>query len=326
MELSQKQRQREVILHLWNQGVRTARVIQLQTGIGLSTIYYNLKKLNETGSVAQKKGQGRPKKITSSASHTIVQCIRHNPKISIGDLVNKLADKGVKVGRETVRTYLHSHGYKNALPLATPMLTATNKAKRVAWAQQHLNDDWSRTLFTDETSFQLFRNTITQCYKHKRPTRPSPKNRQKIHAWGGFYAQGKTSIYCFGGIMDADFYIEILKNQLPEVEEMLGNVWRFQQDNDPKHTSRKAKNFLNENVPVLIDWPSNSPDINPIENLWELLKRNVEKRKPRNLEDLERYMVEEWEQIPDFVLQNLIDSMTTKFEEVIKLQGERINY
>src|ERR1051325_8365939 len=55
MELSHKQHQREVILHLWNQGIRITRVIQLQMGIGLSTIYYNLKKLNKTGSVAQKK-------------------------------------------------------------------------------------------------------------------------------------------------------------------------------------------------------------------------------------------------------------------------------
>ena len=75
---------------------------------------------------------------------------------------------------------------------------------------------------------------------------------------------------------------------------MLGRNWRFQQDNDPKHTSHKAKNFINENIPVLIDWPSNSTDINPIENLWEL-KRNIEKRRSQNSEDLERLMVEEWE-------------------------------
>jgi transposase len=126
--------------------------------------------------------------------------------------------------------------------------------------------------------------------------------------------------------MDADFYIEILRNQLPEVKEMLGRNWRFQQDNDPKHTSHKAKNFINENIPVLIDWPSNSPDINPIENLWELLKRNVEKRRPQNSEDLKRLMVEEWERIPDFVLKKLIESMPARCNEIIRLQGKRINY
>jgi transposase len=186
MEISQKQCQREVIYHYWNQGIHAARVIQQKTGIGLSTIYYNLKKLKKTGSVAQKKGQGRPKKITNSDACIIGQCIRRNPKTSVSDLVNKLAEKGTKVGRETIRTHLHTFGYRNAVPLATPMLTTKHKEKRVEWAQKHLNDNWKKTLFTDETSFQLFRNTITQWYKNKRPIRPIPKNRQKIHAWGDF--------------------------------------------------------------------------------------------------------------------------------------------
>jgi len=147
--------------------------------------------------------------------------------------------------------------------------------------------------------------------------------------WGCMTAQGVGYACHIDGHMDAELYTHILEEEFLQSLEYYGmdvNKIIFQQDNDPKHTSRKAKNFLNENVPVLIDWPSNSPDINPIENLWGLLKRNVEKRKPRNLEDLERYMVEEWEQIPDFVLQNLIDSMPTRCEEVIRLQGERINY
>ena len=66
--------------------------------------------------------------------------------------------------------------------------------------------------------------------------------------------------------------------------------------------------------------------LNVIENLWELLKRNVEKRRPQNSEDLERLMVEEWEQIPDFVLKKLIESMPARCNEIIRLQGERINY
>jgi len=66
--------------------------------------------------------------------------------------------------------------------------------------------------------------------------------------------------------MDGKFYTEILEKHLPEVHNMLQGRWRLQQDNDPKHTSHIAKEFLASNVPEVMDWPSNSPDLNPIEN------------------------------------------------------------
>jgi len=71
-----------------------------------------------------------------------------------------------------------------------------------------------------------------------------PKDRTKILAWGGFYIVGKTSLFCFCQIMNAEFYVEILRNHVPQIDEMLGDDWRFQQDNDPKHTSRLAREFL----------------------------------------------------------------------------------
>ena len=81
-----------------------------------------------------------------------------------------------------------------------------------------------------------------------------------------------------------------------------------------------------ENVPEIMDWPSNSPDLNPIENLWAIVKRETERRMPKNLNELERIMVEEWNAIPVSVLINLVDSMKRRCEEVIVKNGERISY
>ena len=145
-------------------------------------------------------------------------------------------------------------------------------------------------------------------------------------AWGGFCIKGKTSLFCFTRIMNAEFYVEILQNHIPEARRMLGRRWRFQQDNDPKHTSRRAKEFLQESVPEVLEWPSNSPDINPIENLWSIVKHNVEKRFPRNIDELNQYMTEEWEKIPESFLVNLVQSMKTRCQLVIEKNGERISY
>ena len=71
--------------------------------------------------------------------------------------------------------------------------------------------------------------------------------------------------------------------------------WRLQQDNDPKHTSDVAKEFIKNNVPELLECWTNSSDLNPIENYWKVIKRCVEKRKLANIDEMEQFMKEEIE-------------------------------
>jgi len=323
---SRQETNRQTILQFWNRGIQNAREIHIQTGIALTTVYDNLTKLRESGSIQRIEGSGRPKKITADASRALAQFICRDSSISTRTLSTKLSLTGLNVSRKTIGRHLAEIGYQKDLSRATPMLTADHKRKRVEWAQKHLNDDWDNTLFTDETAFQLFRNTVERWYKGKRPVRPMPKDRTKIFAWGGFCVKGKTSLYCFSEIMNAEFYVNILRRHLPEIEDLLGDEWRFQQDNDPKHTSRLAKNFLQDNMPEVIDWPSNSPDLNPIENLWSIVKRNVEKKMPKNTDDLRLFMVKEWDDIPESTLIGLVGSMKRRCELIIENNGERIPF
>ena len=168
----------------------------------------------------------------------------------------------------------------------------------------------------------MFCNTVEHWYKGARPVRRIPKDRTRINAWGGICAKGKTSLYTFRDNMTGASYVDIISEHLPEVNELLGGRWRFQQDNDPKHTSKIAKEFLQANVPTIIDWPSNSPDINLIENLWSIVKRGVEIRQPKNIEELDRFMVEEWENISKKTIVNLIKSMKERCQLVIDNMGK----
>ena len=119
------------IQHLWGKGIRDAAEIQRRTGIPRSTIYYNLAKLEKTGSTDHKKRSGRPKKITPEGSKALGQYIRRNPAISSRTLANKLSLKGINVSYMTVLRHLNDLGYDKKRPLITPMLTAIHKQKRI---------------------------------------------------------------------------------------------------------------------------------------------------------------------------------------------------
>ena len=127
--------------------------------------------------------------------------------------------------------------------------------------------------------------------------------------------------------MDGAYYIQILQDHLiRNARKQFGRRWQLLQDNDPKHNSRIVKKFLDEEVPEVIDWPSNSPDANPIENLWSVIKRRVEKRRPSNLNELNKFLHDEWNKIDMIIINNLIKSMKSRCLALIESKGERIDY
>lgn len=316
------------ILYYWNNGVRSAREISRICNIPVSTVHYNLQKLADFGCLSHRRNNGRRTLISASTSQTIGQMIRWNKEITAASIASRLTEeKGVHVSRPTVHRHLRRNGYKSVLPRTKPMLTPQQRERRLQWAVAHKDDDWANTIFSDETSIQLFRNTLRRWSKdpHKEVKR-IPKNRQKIMVWGAISTQG-TLVNLFTGIMNAQRYIDILTiNLLPAAHRRFGNNWRFQQDNDPKHTARITNNFLSQHVPSVIDWPSNSPDLNPIENVWGILKRGVEKSRPTNVKELMRIFMDEWTNVDKGLVNNLISSMKSRCEAVILAKGDHIDY
>jgi len=102
--------------------------------------------------------------------------------------------------------------------------------------------------------------------------------------WGSISANGVGDLVFINGNMDASSYKQILIHHLTKkYSGLLDGSLFFQQDNDPKHKSREVQNYLSNKKIQLLDWPANSPDLNPIENCWATLKKEVSEIGPNNI-------------------------------------------
>ena len=149
---------------------------------------------------------------------------------------------GALYSMSTTRAAIQAAGFVNSKPRYHQLIRDVNKAKRVAFCTQLVQDreQFHNIIFTDECTVQLHQNQTT-VYRRKGTLTPhfsKPKHPLKLHVWAGISRKGATSILIFDGIMDSSFYVEqiLQRMALPFIQETFGNDHRFMQDNDPKHT------------------------------------------------------------------------------------------
>ena len=132
--------------------------------------------------------------------------------------------------------------------------------------------------------------------------------------------------------INSNTYIRILSSHLYPFQhtvcELTGRDAIFQQDNAPIHTAKITKNWLKKNKIMIIDWPANSPDLNPIENIWKQLKDNIQSRKafPRTVSELKVALSEEWENLDCSIFEEVVASMPQRINAVLEARGGPTNY
>ena len=155
-----------------------------------------------------------------------------------------------------------------------------------------------------------------------------PKHPVKVHIWAGISCSGATTIVIFDGIMNAEGYANILNQALvPFISATYPDGHRLMQDNDPKHTSRYIQTFFEEHG---INWwktPPESPDCNPIENLWHELKEFIRREvKPSTKQQLVDGIKSFWKNVDVTKCQRYIGHLKKVIPKIIQEEGGPTGY
>ena len=155
-----------------------------------------------------------------------------------------------------------------------------------------------------------------------------PKHPPKVNVWAGISRRGATRVVIFTGIFTATQYVDILKNGLlPFLEAAYPDGHRCMQDNDPKHTSRYAQWWYENNE---INWwktPASSPDLNPIELIWHTLKEFLRNEyKPHNLSELKQGIKTFWESLTPEICSRYIGHLKKVIPKVVEVNGGPFGY
>ena len=291
-------------------------------------LFYRYKKLC---TIARKEGSGRPSKITSVVLSLVEQQMRSDDETTASQLHELLLRHGIDISLRSILRSRDTLGWTFRGSAYCQLIRDANKLKRLEWARNNLHNEFNNVIWTDEASVQLETHRRFSYRKAGEPPtlKPRAKHPVKVHVWAGISKRGATKICIFSGIMDAAFYTEILSEcLLPFLNEKFPNGEHFfMQDNDPKHVSRTAQQFFEVQN---INWwktPPESPDLNPIENLWHELKEYLRaKVKPKNLTELIAGIKKFWSTVTPEKCTKYIRHLRKVVPKVLEVNGAATGY
>lgn len=274
--------------------------------------------------------------------------------------------KQLKVSTKTlsksVRSYCKREGRPIRVVFRRPkkQLTVGTKQKRLKFCEIHKSTKWNAVMFTDRCKFHFYYPgaKVGVCqWVRQGEDREAPKvnHASCLNVYAGITKYGVTTMCTVAGttnhsspftnkkgdkaknITSAEYYHVVLDHLLPEGKRLFSanNItsWYLQQDNDPTHKKSSVdalkvwdKMMTGTTVELLPDWPPNSPDLSPIENVWAYVQSQVNKMGCKTFEEFEAQVKHTFQNLPRSMLDKLYKSMKTRLQLCMEKKGGKTKY
>jgi len=284
---------------------------------------------------------GRRRKVSKRTEARVIRSLKTHAFSTTKQVkyeVNLSRNEKEQISDITIRRLALGHGLHCRRPAAKINLTPIQMARRLEFAQTYKDKDmryWNHVIFSDESKVELYPQDRRQklwrpCHKrfdgrfmNRRPKVKSPS----LMFWGCINYHGQGDLVAIDGTLTGANYARILRiNVIHTITKLNIRSPVFQEDNAPPHTSKLAGQTKEDLSLKTLNWPSYSPDINPIEGIWSYWKERIRRRSPQSLTHLKKVSFDEWKLIPPSIIKSFICNMPKRLEAVISSDGGHTKY
>ena len=316
--------------------------IARQVGCSKSGAFKFFRSIEKSESFAKLPITGRPKIFFERGERAICRIARKLRFATLGELKPAACAQFPEENpsKYLVRRILRKNGLKRCKRKQKPFISKNNRSYRVTWAKTLLEwplTHWNDVIFSDESRFCLQNDSgVSRVWRTageaENPLFFLPKfvNTVSVMVWGCIGPNGLGKLTVCERSVNSKYYQEILQQNLKESVEIIYGVqdhpFIFQQDNAPCHTAIATKNYLNRMGIMLLPWPSQSPDLNIIEKIWQYMKIALNNDPPKNKQQLIEKIFQIWRKVPKKFIRNLYASIPRRLLAVKKSRGYPTKY
>ncbi|UYV77475.1 hypothetical protein LAZ67_15001152 [Cordylochernes scorpioides] len=307
------------------------RQIAADTHLGASTVHRLWRRWLEQGNVAINRNVGATRVTSARVDRRILRQAVAAPQVTCTAILQHVQDTlDHSISTRTISRRLVANGLHSCRPLRRLPLTPPNRRQRLEWcrARSTWMTEWHRVVFSDESRFCLSSDSRRVRVWRRRGERSNPAaiaerptvRQRGIMVWGAIAYDSRSPLLRIQGTMTAQRYVDDVLRPvtLPYLQGVPNAL--YQQDNARPHTARISQQALQD--VQMLPWPPYSPDLSPIEHVWDIIIRRLHALpQPRSEDELWQMVEREWRAIPQDAIRTLIDSLPRRVAACIAVRG-----